>query len=141
MSIRRHIPTIELELRRAIKSGAAQAGDWREMLAWASGGSPEGGYEWALWLDMAAKALVSWVNAWQVSIDAGRQPAGDTAAKLAAHRDGLRALRSQLYLLGIANAREQVRALPQPIGDAKPRDMHFTSPPKREAGASQGSLL
>lgn len=115
MTRARHIAVIDLELRRAVKVGAAAANDWREMLAWARGDSPVGEYEWARWLDMAAGALVAWVNAWQASINAGRAPPPETLAKLEAHRDGLRALRSQLYLLSIANAREKVRALRERI--------------------------
>ena len=141
MTRARHFPVIDLEYRRSVKAGAAIAADWREMMAWASGGSPKGEYEWARWLDMASGALVVWVNAWQASVMAGRAPPPETLGKLEAHRDGLRALRSQLYLLSICNAREQVRA----IADAaiisaavRPSVVWKTGP---TAAAQQGSLL
>lgn len=138
MSRARHVPVIDLEYRRAVKAGAAIAADWREMMAWASGGSPTGAYEWARWLDMASAALAQWVNAWQASIDAGRAPPPETLAKLEAHRDGLRALRAQLYLLSIANAREQLQQLPK-VAAAAPSIMQ---PPRPVApAAQQGSLL
>lgn len=115
MTRARHVPAIDLEHRRAVKAGAPAAADWRELMAWASGSAPLGGYEWARWLDMVSGALVVWVNAWQSSIDAGRAPPPETLAKLTAHRDGLRALRTQLYLLSIANAREQLPEIAAPV--------------------------
>lgn len=136
MTRARHIAIIEFEYRRAVKAGLPAAADWREMLAWASGASPTGEYEWARWLDMAAGALVVWVNAWQASIDAGRSPDAATLAKLEAHRDGLRALRSQLYLLAMANAREHLRELPERVASVPV----FVPPPVKHVAAQQAPL-
>lgn len=142
MSAARHVPVIELELRRAIKAGAPTIADWREMLAWASGGSPKGEYEWARWLDMAAAALVVWVNAWQESINAGKQADGDILAKLASHRDGIRALRSQLYFLSICNAKEYLRELRAAEKPAAVPAPVITSPePRKPVQAPMGRLL
>jgi hypothetical protein len=100
---------------------------------------------------MVSGALVVWVNGWQASIDAGKQPSPETLAKLEAHRDGLRALRSQLYLLSICNARQQLRELPEryvvhgppvtKMGEFSADFTGFSPPPAKRPAAQQGSLL
>ena len=145
MTRARHVPIIEFEYRRTVKAGSPAAADWREMMAWASGASPTGEYEWPRWLDMAAGALVVWVNAWQASIDAGRSPDAATLARLLAHRDGLRALRSQLYLLAMANAREQLRVVvsgpPVHAMGACSSDFKAFTPPAAQNTPQQANLL